>query len=217
MNRRQRVFFAAAIVLLVFAVFSATTTFQFARTKSNTNTSFTKANGQQSAAPRARDFSRVYLHVEDRIGLGGALAWDLRRQLQERGGFIVTLINNDPGPDDFPLLLVAARDDESFWTPFYAKGTVTILAKYASYTSEIALGGNGSLSFDDSTRQEIVPLVVSMEAMVENSTLGIVSFPAFRTLLVHEAAQDFVEFLRKAIDEVTATENTMDRLSRVLL
>jgi hypothetical protein len=202
MNRIQRVLLAAAVVLLVFAALTATINFQFARAKTNTNASFTKVNGKQAGAQRAKDVGRVFLHVENRIGLGSALAWDLRRQLQEAGGFTVTLVNNDPGPDDFPLVRVAARDEKSFWTPFYAKGTVTILAKYASYTSDIALGGNKSLSFDDSTGQEIVPLVVSMEAKVENSTVGIVSFPAFRKLLVHEAAHDFAEYLRKAIDEV---------------
>lgn len=166
---------------------------------------FTSITGAMTSATKPDAVRRIFLHVENRIGLGGALAWDMRRQLQD-AGFKVILVNNKPGPDDFPYLLIGARAGDFFWSPFYAFGSVRIRAKYASFTSHIALEGNNTLPEDTSELRGARPLLVPMETTVENSTVGIVSYPAFYKILVHDSVRDMVEYLRKVIEEANTPD-----------
>lgn len=198
---------AAGVVVLVFAAFSATVPFQLARVRTSAKNDFTTIAGPKTPVARPEAAHRIFLHVENRIGLGGALAWDMRRQLQD-AGFNVILVNNKPGPDDFPYLLIGVRARETFWSPFYAFGSVRIRAKYASFTSHIALEGNNTLPEDAGELRSGTPLLVPMEATVENSTVGIVSYPAFYKILVHDSARDMVEYLRKAIEEANTPTAT---------
>ena len=140
------------------------------------------------------------LHVEDREGLGDVLTWELRRQLQEVLGFTVTLLNNAPGPDDFPLVLAAVRDEKGFWTPFYARRTVTALVKFSSNTSQFVLDHNASVNTEAARPQSVIPLVVVVNSTAETSSVGIISLPAHRKAVFGDAVRNFAATLKKAIE-----------------
>ena len=204
MNRFQRVLVGVIVVLVTIGTAAATLDFRLARTETNTHHTFSKTSVDTSGEKRVLTGQRVFLHVEDRAGLGGALAWEMRRQLQAVFGSTVTLLNNAPGPDDFPIVLVAVRDEKGFWTPFYARKSVTVLGTFASYTSDIAVDWSEIVSIDRKEATGGLPLFVQMQFKVETRSAGIVSLPAFRKKLLQDAPREFVEYLRKSIQEVEA-------------
>lgn len=199
MGRFKRVLFVAGFLLLTFGVAAATLDFRLARAATNTKTGYSTANAKLPGGKRVVPGNRVYLHVEDREGIGGTFAWEVRRHLQEKCGWTVTLLNNDPGPEDFPLVLVAVRDDDTFWTPFYAGGSVKLFAKFASNTTRIMVDTGAAVFDEDSTGSEIVPLVVALNATVESSVAGIVSLPSFREELMRDVAGGFAEHVKDAV------------------
>jgi hypothetical protein len=188
------------VILAVFGLIMLTVPFHVASSKTNTSTQFNRSSANNSNAERDIDTSRVFLHVENRVGVGSALAWALRRHLEE-AGFTVVLLNNEPGPDDYPLLLADIRDKHALWTPFYASADLRVVSRYASYTSDIALDNNESIHFDGSDSQGAVPIQMRMTAEVSNSTIGLVTLPAHRRILVDEPASDIAEYVRNSIDE----------------
>jgi hypothetical protein len=190
----------ATIVVAVFGLLMLTTTFHLAPSKTNTGTQFSLASGNNPNAERVPDVSRVFLHVENRVGIGSTLAWALRRNLEE-AGFTVVLLNNHPGPDDYPLLLAGIRDKHGWWTPSYASGSMRIVSRYASYTADIELDKSEIVRLDGTDDQSTLPIQMRMTANVSNRTIGLLSLPAHRRMLVDEPAADIAKFVKKGIDE----------------
>ncbi len=191
------------VVLAVFGLLTLTANFHVARSKTGASSQMTRASSSNPNATRTIDMTRVFLHVEKRVGVGSALGAALRRHL-ENGGFRVILLNNDPGPDDYPLLIAGIRDKHSLWTPFYATADLQVVARYCSYTSDIALDGTEPIHLDGTDDQGTMPLHMNMTIDVQNSTIGLVTLPAHRTMLVDEPAEDIVEYLKTSIEEVTS-------------
>ncbi|NUM55206.1 MAG: hypothetical protein HUU46_16295 [Candidatus Hydrogenedentes bacterium] len=204
MGRLRRVSIVVAIVALTFVIVAATLDFQLARAATSSRTNFAEASVARGGALHVLSGDRIYLHAENREGLGGNLVWEMRRQLQDVCGVTVTLLNNKPGPEDFPLVMTAVRDDAAFWTPFYASGSAKVFAKFASNTSHITVDTGAAVFDEDNGGSKVIPLVVSLNATVENSTFGLVSLPAFRKLMLRDAARGFAEYLKKAIEKAEA-------------
>ncbi|MCL4691623.1 MAG: hypothetical protein KJ060_03830 [Candidatus Hydrogenedentes bacterium] len=188
------------VVLAVFGLLTLTANFHVARSKTGASSQMTRASSSNPDATHTTDVTRVRLHVEDRVGIGSALAAALRRHLEE-AGFEVYLLNNEPGSDDYPLVLAEVRDKRSFWSPFYATAEVQIAAKYCSYTSDITLGDSESTHFDGSDEQGTLPIHLSMTIDVTNNTVGLVTLPAFRRILVDEPAEDIANYVKTSIEE----------------
>jgi len=188
------------VVLAVFGLLTLTTTFHLAQAKTSVNAQSSLASGNNPNAEHVPDMSRVFLHVENRVGIGSALAWALRRSLEE-DGFTVVLLNNDPGPDDYPLLLAGIRDKHGWWTPLYASGGTRIVSRYASYTTDIELDRSEIVRLDGTDDQSSLPMQMRMTVEVSNRTIGLVSLPAYRRMLVDEPAADIAEFVKKGTDK----------------
>lgn len=197
--RIYRVLIVLAFVLLSFGVAAGTLNFQFAMTERSDTHTYANASVEKSGDLHVLSGNRMYIHVEDREGLGGVLAWEMRNALQKEFGVIVTLLNNDPGPDDFPLVLVAARDERGVWSPFYARKSVTILGKFASYTSHIMVDWSETISIDEQKAQGELPLLADMKYEANVTSTGLISLPAFRNLLVRDAADGFAKHLKESI------------------
>ena len=189
-----------AVATVVFGTAATTFDFSAARTVSNEMAGASESSAQVPGADRVCPTGRVFLNVEDREGLGDVLTWELRRQLQEVLGFTVTLLNNAPGPDDFPLVLAAVRDEKGFWTPFYARRTVTALVKFSSNTSQFVLDHNASVNTEAARPQSVIPLVVVVNSTAETSSVGIISLPAHRKAVFGDAVRNFAATLKKAIE-----------------
>jgi hypothetical protein len=202
MTRFQRVLIVLVFATLAFAVASATLNFHLANARSEYNHTFARSYAPKPGGTKVLANSRVYLHVEKREGLGGAFAWELREQLRAVCGMNVTLVNNEPGPEDFPLVFVAVRDVKSFWTPFYAQGSVSILGKFASYSSHIGVEWNTNMAIDPASAAGDLPLLIQMEAKSKTTASGIVSLPAYRKMLLTDIAREFAENIKATIAEV---------------
>lgn len=206
MRRFQRLWFFILFAVLTFAVAVTTLDFKLARVTSNANTTFSDARTGKPGLSRVLNTDRIYLHVENREGLGGTYAWEMRRQLQRAFGLTVTLLNNDPGPGDFPLVVVAARDVHTTWTPFYAHGSATLLAKFSSHSSHIMVDTGAAIFEEDTQDSKNIPLVVSLNSTVESSALGLVSLPSFRNALLRDTARGFAEHVKKSIEKAEASQ-----------
>jgi len=200
MTMLKRVLIVVAAVAVVFATAATTLDFSLARTTTNETGGGGVASAQNPGARRVCPSNRVFLHVEDREGLGGVLAWELRLRLQETCGFTVTLLNNAPGPDDFPLVLAGVRKDEGFWTPFYARRTVTALMKFSSHTSEFALDEKAGVDAGGAGPPGIVPVVVAANSTIESASTGMISLPAHRKAVFGDAVRRFAETLKRTIE-----------------
>ena len=71
-----------AVATVVFGTAATTFDFSAARTVSNEMAGASESSAQVPGADRVCPTGRVFLHVEDREGLGDVLTWELRRQLQ---------------------------------------------------------------------------------------------------------------------------------------
>jgi hypothetical protein len=196
--RTYRVLFVLGFVALSLGVAAGTLNFKLAKTETHSSN-----NSANSFLEKPGDFhvlpgKRVFLHVEDREGLGGVLAWEMRNALQREFGLTVTLLNNAPGPDDFPLVLVAVRDESGFWSPFYARKSVTVLGKFASHTSHIMVDWGESLAIDEKQAQGELPLLAQMKCSTSATSMGFISLPAFRIELVRGAADAFAAYLKES-------------------
>ncbi len=189
------------VVLLILTLVSLTANIHLAQSKTTTGTQFSRSSSSQSGVDHTIDVNRVFLHVENRVGIGSALGWAICEDLEQQGGFDVVLLNNDPGADDYPLLLVGIRNKKSFWTPFYAHASLQIVAKYASYTTDISLDESPPINFDGSEEQGNLPIRMTMTVDVTNTTTGLVTLPAHRRMLVQGPASEITQYVRKGIDE----------------
>ncbi|MCC6490824.1 MAG: hypothetical protein IT364_25275 [Candidatus Hydrogenedentes bacterium] len=189
-------------VLAAFGLLMLSVNARIARSATNTNSQFSRGDSVNADSTKSVDLNRVFLHVENRVGLGSALAWELKDQLKETGKFTVVLLNNEPGPEDFPLLRVGITEKEGFWTPFYAKTRVKVLARYSSRTSEISLDTNMPFSFDGSKDEGKLPIEVRGEVEVDDSTTGLVTLTAYRGMLAKHVAEAIAGYLRRGIDDV---------------
>ncbi|MCC6697769.1 MAG: hypothetical protein IT365_19235 [Candidatus Hydrogenedentes bacterium] len=188
-------------VLAVFGLLMLTVNVRLARSATNTSTQFTSAGSPNPNATRVSDLDRVFLHVEDRVGLASALASELRNQLRESGKFTVVLLNNEPGPEDLPLLRVGIRDKRGFWSPFYARTRVKVLARYSSVSTELPLDSGESVTVRGSDEQGRLPIQIRAEIEVDDSTAGLVTLTAYRRMLAKNASDALVDFLRKSVDK----------------
>lgn len=187
--------------LAIFALLMLSVNARIARSATNTSTQFSGASSPNPNAARASDLDRIFLHVEDRVGLASVLASELRSQLRESGKFTVVLLNNEPGPEDLPLLRVGIRDKRGFWTPFLAKTRVKVLARYSSVSTEIPLDSHESVFVHGSDEQGRLPIQFRAEIEVDDSTAGLVTLSAYRSVLAKSASDALVDFLRKNIDK----------------
>jgi hypothetical protein len=192
------------VILAVFGLIMLTVPFHLASSKTGTSTQFSLASGNNPKAERVPDVSRVFLHVENRVGIGSTLAWALRRNLED-AGFTVVLLNNDPGPDDYPLLLAGIQDKHGWWKPLYAFGSMRIVSRYASYTTDIELDKSEIVRLDGTDDQSTLPIQMRMIATVSNRTIGLVSLPAHRRMLVDEPASDIAKYIKKGVDDALET------------
>ena len=212
MRTFYRFLIVLGIVAVSFGVAAGTLNFALATTETNSTHTYSKASVEKSGDLHVLQGKRVFLHVEDREGLGGVLAWEMRNALQREFGVTVTLLNNEPGPDDFPLVLVAARDEKGFWSPFYARKSVTILGKFASYTSHIMVDWSESVSIDQQQAQGELPLLAQMKYETSAASKGLISLPAFRNALLLDAAEGFAKYLKESIGE--AEQRARDNAKR---
>ncbi|MCC6796866.1 MAG: hypothetical protein IT366_17235 [Candidatus Hydrogenedentes bacterium] len=194
--RTYRALFVLGFIVLSFGVAAGTLDFKLAKTESQNSTSSYNSFVEKSGDLHVLPGKRVFLHVEDREGLGGVLAWEVRNALQREFGVTVTLLNNAPGPDDFPLVLVAVRDESGFWSPFYARKSVTVLGKFTSYTSHIMVDWSEEVSIDQTQAQGELPLYAQMKCETSATSMGFISLPAFRNELVRGAAEAFAKYLK---------------------
>ena len=188
-------------VLAIVGLLLLSVNVRLARSATNTSTQFSGASSPNPNATRVSDLDRVFLHVEDRVGLASVLASELRNQLSESGKFTVVLLNNEPGPEDLPLLRVGIRDKRGFWSPFYARTRVKVLARYSSVSTELPLDSHESVSVRGSDEQGRLPIQFRAEIEVDDSTAGLVTLSAYRSVLAGSAADALVDFLRKNIDK----------------
>ncbi len=201
MRTFYRVLIVVATIAVSFGVAAGTLNFRLAKTETNNTHTHSQAYVQKSGDLHVLSGQRVFLHVEDREGLGGVLAWEMRNALQREFGVTVTLLNNEPGPDDYPLVLVAVRDELGFWSPFYARKSVTILGKFASHTSHVMVDWSERLSIDEQQAQGELPFVAQMKFDSKVASTGIISLPAFRNEQVRGAAEGFAKYLNESIAE----------------
>lgn len=195
-----------AIVVVVFGLIMLTATFHLAKSETNSNSTISRSHANFSGSREPLDLRRVFLHVEDRVGLGSTLAWELRRQLEESGGFDVVLVNNAPGPDDFPLLIAGIRDKQSLWTPFYARADFRVAVAYSSYTTDIQLDDNSPFHYDSGEMKYDLPVDMRGEINVTNKASGLICLPAYRRLLVKDPAQSIVKALEDSVKAVKEGE-----------
>jgi len=189
------------VILVVCAFLLSMVEFQLARTERKENVGTSAATSQNPNAPEIGDPDRIYLHLENRAGLNSVLGWESRKQLESAGYTHVVLLNGAPGPDDFPLLMVGVRDQNTYWTPVSAGGTLRILAKYANFTSSVSLDSDASTTFDGSASQGRMPMRISIDSEISTSSRGLISLPKHRRILVSETASTIVETIQKALEE----------------
>ncbi len=123
--------------------------------------------------------------------------------LCKAGGFRVVLLNGTAGPEDYPLLIVGVQDQKTYWTPFYAGGTLRVLAKYMTYAGDESLG-NTNATFDGSEAQGAFPMCVIMNTEVSSSSVGVISLPAHRRNLIREPAAEILKYVQESLDELKA-------------
>ncbi len=189
-------------ILAVITLIMLTASFHIARSETQTSSSLTRSSSYHSGAEKMVDTRRVFLHVENRVGVASALASEIRRRLSDSSSFEVVLLNNDPEPDDYPLLLVGVRDKHVLWTPFYGRADFRVAIAYASYASDIALDDNASIRFDGSTDEGELPLRIRGNIEVTDTTLGLITRPGYRRMLATPAAQAIAEYLQESIQKV---------------
>ena len=187
------------VVLALFGLIVLTAAFHLARSETNTNSTLSWAAASFSGQREPLDLRRVFLHVEDRVGLGSTLAWELRRQLRESGEFDVVLVNNAPEPDDFPLLVVGIRDKNSLWTPFYSHADFRVAVAYSSYESTIQLDEQRPFNYDSGETRYDMPLDIRGDIQVTNKAVGLMTLPAYRRMLVGEPAEAIVKYLEESV------------------
>ncbi|MFA6245215.1 MAG: hypothetical protein WC655_30010 [Candidatus Hydrogenedentales bacterium] len=210
MKAPTRFLLVLTAVLLAFSVFGMLTiNAKIARSATNTNSSNSTASGSSPEAAQtfASAARKVCFHVNDRVGLASTLSWEIREALRAKNRFDIYLVNNEPGKDDHPLLLASIENPKIFWTPFYCHATFDVKYVYATDTTDPKLLQGASDEFEPGSLPEKFQLRVRGTISVTDTTMGIVTLPAYRKHLVEDPAKTIVEAMTKALDDLEKKVN----------
>lgn len=205
MKARRRIIVGALAMLAAFAVFGMITlNIRLAVSATNANTTSSTANSFSHG--QVTDFDaitrKICFHVNDRVGLASTLSWEIREALRAANRFDVYLVNNEPGTDDRPLLLVEITNPKVLWTPLYGTATFDVKYVYATDTTDPKLLHGTDDHFESDAVPEKFQLRARGTISVSDTTKGLITLPAYRKHLAEGAAKTIVEGIVKALNDL---------------
>lgn len=196
----------ALIVLGVLAIFSAVflfTGFHVASSNTQSDNGITTASSGEGLPVAMEHREPITLVVKGEGGLADALRDTLTAELSHAGlGDIKVSPTVDPALTT-PVLVVDVGNPKIIWTPFYATSRLTVRAGYSSF-------GDASFLESGTTFTSNVngpAMTMTAEYNVNDTSMGLISRPAYDYILANWLTRQLVTVLTKAYTPAQGTGN----------
>jgi hypothetical protein len=170
--------------------------FQIARSNTQAESQVTTSRSNPPGSEGLPENQELQVYIEGPARLAGALRRELARQLEPSRYFSqVTILDAPQDVAGRPNLAVVIEEPQVLWTPVFAR---------SEFNLRVAFASNGDLSwrYEESPSHHFSgepAAVVSGDFQIMDTTLGIISRPAYLEYLGEQAALRISESLEKEI------------------
>lgn len=186
-----------ALLLLVAAVV-AFVFLDFHIAKSATNTSHNRSRASSSVPENYQPAgSMLYIAPAKNDPLSRSLAEAVFHQAASSSYFSPVLLNTLPKGDQYPVVLVAVKEETFFWTPFYALSSVKTEFAFSNFSALPDIASEQTLILPANGEQ---PAIHSKgDAMQQDRSFGLISLPGYRNLVIEMAAKTLLADLEMEV------------------
>ncbi len=181
---------AAAVLVFVFM------DFHLAKSVTNTDTNSTRANTQIPADYQPWE-TPLYIVPAQNDPLTRTLAEAVYQKAKESEYFSPVLMESMPQDGPYPILLVGVTGDRYFWTPFFAKSSLTIQYAFSNFETLTSLDGERSVTLRNDG--ELPAIHGDGEIVQRDQSFGVISLPGYRSLVCDLAARTMIKDLESTI------------------
>ena len=182
MKKLWRVLVILAVLVLVFLLVS----FRLMKSQMNSSSQVASARSGPQSGEWVRP-SQTGLYVEGSSSLERAVQANLLRLAKDRGDFgQPTALSSGTGQGDAPLLWVDVKEQRIFWTPFFARSTLQVLAAYGS-NGDVSFRDDDPVQFNFPTDRPYVLYRGKYEAT--DVSWGFISLPGYNDYLAERIAE----------------------------
>lgn len=183
LSRRLRIALLALIVFIVAFIF-----LDFHIAKSVTNTSHNRSRANSAAPENYQPAgSTLFIAAAQKDAMSRALADEVYRQATSSNYFSPILLEDLPTGNQYPVVLVAVKNETFFWTPFYAQSTLETAFAYSNFSAISDLTSNQPVMIP--AGGETPAILSDGSAEQVDRSYGIISLPGYRSLVMETAAK----------------------------
>lgn len=193
LSRRLRIALLALIVFIVAFIF-----LDFHIAKSVTNTSHNRSRANSAAPENYQPAgSTLFIAAAQKDAMSRALAEEVYRQATSSNYFSPILLDDLPKENQYPVVLVAVKEETFFWTPFYALSSIKTEFAFSNFAVLSGIASEQTLILP--AKGEEPAIHSNGDAMQRDRSYGFISLPGYRSLVMELAAKTLLADLEMEI------------------
>lgn len=193
LSKRLKITFlllAAAVLAFVFM------DFHLAKSMTNTDSNSSRANTQIPADYQPWG-TALYIVPAQNDPLTRTMAEAIYQKAQDSEFFSPILMESMPQDGSYPILLVGVTGNRYFWTPFFAKSSLTIRYAFSNFETLTSLDGEKSVTLRNDG--ELPAIHGDGEVVQRDQSYGLISLSGYRSLVCDLAARTIIKDLELTI------------------
>ncbi|GAP15354.1 hypothetical protein LARV_03140 [Longilinea arvoryzae] len=193
LSKRLKIIFlllAAAVLAFVFM------DFHLAKSVTNTDTNSSRANTQIPADYQPWG-TALYIVPAQNDPLTRTMAEAIYQKAKDSEYFSPILMESMPQNGPYPILLVGVTGNRYFWTPFFAKSSLTIQYAFSNFETLTSLDGPKTVMLRNDGEQPAIH--ADGEVVQRDQSFGLISLAGYRGLVCDLAARTIIKDLELTI------------------
>ncbi len=193
LSKRLKIAFLILVAAILAFVFM---NFHLAKSLTNTDTNSSRANTQIPADYQPWG-TTLYIVPVQNDPLTRTMAEAIYQKARDSQYFSPILMESLPQDGPYPILLVGVTGNRYFWTPFFAKSTLTIQYAFSNFETLTSLDGPKEVTLRNDGKQPAIH--GDGEVVQRDQSFGLISLSGYRTLVCDLAAGRIIQDLELTI------------------